>query len=115
VESGRERRILTEEDFAAFVTAARQGGTVRLLPGSDRAMLYTVAAYVGFRASELASLTPESFDLDSDPPCVTVEAAYSKRRRKDPQPLRPDLAALLRDWLKAKKPGARLWHGNADA
>jgi hypothetical protein len=31
----------------------------------------------------MASLTRESFDLSSDEPTVTVEAAYSKRRRRD--------------------------------
>jgi hypothetical protein len=81
------------------------------LASRDRAVLYPVAAYTGLRESELASLTPESFDLDSNPPAVTVEAAYSKHRRKDTQPLRSDLAALLRDWMKDKPTGKRLWPG----
>src|SRR5579859_7445420 len=112
VEAGRQRRNLSEEAFAAFVAAAREGGIVRGLPGRERAMLYTVAAYVGFRAREMASLTPESFELDSDPPGVTVAAAYSKRRRRDTQPLRPDLAASLLDWLKEKPAGGGLWPGS---
>jgi integrase len=48
------------------------------MTGPDRAMLYRVAVGTGFRANELRSLTPESFDLDANPPKVTVEAAYSK-------------------------------------
>ncbi len=106
-----ERRILPPDEFAAFLEAARAGGTVRSLCGLDRATLYIVAAYTGFRASELASLTPESFDLNADPRTVTVEASYSKRRRRDTQPLRSDLATLLRDWLAAKPAGERLWPG----
>jgi site-specific recombinase XerD len=47
VEASRERRTLTEEDFAALVTAAKQGGSIRMLSGPDRAVLYTLAAYVG--------------------------------------------------------------------
>jgi integrase len=74
-------------------------------------MLYTLAAYVGFRASELASLTAESFDLESDPPSVTVEAAYSKRRRRDCQPLRQDIADSFRQWLEGKPAGQLLWPG----
>jgi len=115
VEAGRQRRTLSEQEFSALVDAARQGASIRGLNGIDRAILYTVASYVGFRASELASLTPESFDLDSDPATVTVEAAYSKRRRCDVQSLRPDLAGLIRDWLKGKQAGERLWPGNPKA
>ena len=65
-------------------------------------MLYRVALGTGFRVSELASLMPNSFALDTDPPTVTVRAAYSKRRREDHQPIRMDLAELLRKWLQSK-------------
>jgi hypothetical protein len=44
--------------------AARDSGrTFRGLSGSDRAYLHATACGTGFRASALASLTPESFDL----------------------------------------------------
>jgi len=78
---------------------------VRGVTGPDRAMLYRLAVGTGFRASELASLAPESFDLGANPPTVTVEAGYSKHRRKDVQPIRRDLADLLRRWLKGRKQG----------
>jgi integrase len=123
-----ERRTLSEEEFALFVAAAHKSEgsltwqtkrgaktsskTIRVPSGPDRVMLYTLAAFVGFCASEMASLTPESFDLDSEPPSVTVEAAYSKRRRKDTQPLRPDLADRVRAWLRNKPASERLWPGN---
>jgi integrase/recombinase XerC len=71
----------------------------------ERVWAYRVAAGTGFRAGEVASLKPESFDLSSDPPTVTVEAAYSKRKRRDVQPIRPDLAELLRRWLSGKPAG----------
>lgn len=67
--------------------------------GPDRAMAYRVALGTGFRAKELRSLTPASFNLDGNPPTVTVQAAYSKRRRLDIQPIRSDLADILRPWL----------------
>jgi integrase len=69
-----------------------------------------VAAGTGFRANELRSLTPESFDLDADPPTITVQAAYSKRRRDDVQPIRSDLADALRPWLATKAPGEPVFH-----
>ena len=71
--------------------------------GGERAMLYRVAAGTGFRLAELRSLAPTSFDVDANPPTVTVERAYSKRRRRDVQPIRLDLAERIRQWLPSLK------------
>ncbi len=92
-----------------MITAAESGPVVYKVPGLDRAWLYRVAAATGFRANELRSLTPESFDLDSDLPAVTVAAAYSKRRRDDHQPLPPAMVPALRSWINFKAPGQPLW------
>ena len=73
--------------------------------GPTRAMCYRVAAATGFRASELRSLTIDSFDLDADPPTCTVEAGYSKRRKRDVQPLPAALVEPLRAWLTTCEPG----------
>ena len=72
---------------------------------TERTTLYRLAAGTGFRKSELGSLTPECFDLDADPPTVRVTAAYSKRRREDVQPIRRDLADVLRPFLTGREPG----------
>ena len=77
----RERRTLAADVFAELVEAAVNGPIQHGLSGGERAMLYRTAAFTGLRASELASLTARSFDLESQPATVTVEAAYSKRRR----------------------------------
>jgi integrase len=74
-------------------------------------MLYILAAGSGLRCSELASLTPQSFHLDGDSPCVVLEAAYSKRRRRDIQPLPREVAAVLAEWLVDKPAGEVLWPG----
>ena len=63
----------------------------------------------GPRKGEIASLTPVSFNLDANPPTITVDAADSKHRRKDVLPLHPELVAMLRDWLKGMKPTDRLF------
>ena len=59
--------------------------------------------------NELRSLAPKSFDLESEPPIVTVKAGYSKRGKRsgrdDHQPIRPDLADALRPWIASKPPG----------
>jgi len=95
----RLRRPLDADELARLIDAAERGPVHIRLTGPDRAMAYRLASGTGFRAGELASLTPASLDLDADPPAVTVKAAYSKRRRDDRQPIRPDLADALRSWL----------------
>ena len=95
----RERRDLTPAEFARLLQAAENAPTRYGLSGPDRAIMYALAAGTGLRASEIASLTPESFDLNGDPPTVTVKAAYSKHRHEDVQPMRRDLAERLRPWL----------------
>src|SRR5262249_42705074 len=102
----------SEEEFTAILQAANTGPVIRHMRGTERAMLYAVAGYTGLRASELASLTPESFNLDAQLATVTVQAAYSKHRRQDVLPLHISLVALLRPWLAAKPEGQSVWPGN---
>lgn len=66
-------------------------------------MMYLTVAYTGLRASELASLTIASIDLTSEPATVTVEAAYSKHRKRDELPLHPELTTRLRQWLAGNR------------
>ena len=103
----RERRALEPADLAGVLDAAAAGTARCGLSGAERSMLYRTAAFTGLRASELASLTRRSFDLAADPPTVTVEAAYSKRRRRDVLPVHPDLAARLAAWFDATERAER--------
>jgi integrase len=106
------RRVLTDAELAQFLAAGAGGRPFRGLTGQDRVMVYSTALNTGLRASELGSLSPQSFDLDADPPMVTVEAAYSKHRRKDEQPIRPDVAAVLRNYLRTRPADAPVWPGS---
>jgi integrase len=117
----RVRRALTEAELARLLAAAESGGPFVasrpkksrhldvLLTGPDRAMLYRLAMATGFRAGELASLTPESFALDGPAPTITVPAAYSKRGKRsgrdDVQPIRRADADRFRAWLAGKPAG----------
>jgi integrase len=105
------RRALPEEVFGRFIEATAGGSNFRGLSGADRLVIYTLAANTGFRAGELASLTPASFALDEHRPTVTVGAGYSKRRRKDVQLLRPDVAELMAGYLRGKPRRQPLWPG----
>ena len=110
-----ERRTITADEFAKLITAAEASADVfRRLAGPDRAMLYLVAVGAGLRAGELASLTTNSLALEGDPPIVTVAAAFSKRRRKDQQPIPDWLADRLRTWLADRRAvgDVRLWPGS---
>jgi integrase len=118
----RVRRDLSPEELARLITAAESAPVVTVIKPvrkdgerietqvrmrlPDRAWAYRIAAATGFRASEISTLTPESFDLEADPPTATVEAGYSKRRRRDVQPLPRSLIAPLRAWLAHKAAGA---------
>jgi integrase len=106
-----QRRALPEEVFARFVEATATGKSFRGITGPDRLVIYTLAANTGFRARELASLTPLSFDLDGPTPTVTVEAACSKHRRTDVQPLRADVAEMMRQYIRGKPRRDPLWPG----
>jgi integrase len=106
----RRRRALSSDDFARLVRAAQASRRVICgLTGQDRAMHYLTAAYTGWRASELASLTPASLDLEAA--TATVQAAYSKRRRPDEAPLHSELVRQLKVWAKGRPAGAPLWPG----
>jgi len=107
-----ERRALSAEEMAHLIAIAATGPKVRTLAGPERAMLYRVAAGTGFRASELRSLTPQSLNLDDDPPTITVSAPHSKRRTEDVQPIRRDLAEQLHVFIEGMSHDAPLWPGS---
>ena len=98
-----DRRALSEDEFARLVDAARNGKNVESIPGPDRAMLYVLAAWTGFRKGELGSLTLRSLRLDDYPAIATVAACYSKRRREDSQVLHPEVVRQLKEWLGTKQ------------
>src|SRR5262249_20273674 len=79
VDRRHDRRELTEGELRSLLEAARAGGRAfRGLTGRDRFHLYAAACATGFRASALASLTPESFEFAAEPPVVTLAARFNK-------------------------------------
>jgi len=99
-----DRRPLEDDEFARILHVAETGPPCRGLIGRDRAMLYLLAAWTGFRKGELGSLTLRSFNFDAPTPTVTVQATYSKRRRKDEQILHPEIVERFKEWLTKRKP-----------
>ena len=98
----RERRAITDEEFRWLIQAAIDGPPIQCMDGLQRAMLYILASWTGYRRKELASLTRRSFDFIGSPPVVRVGAAYSKRKRKDSIPLHEMVAEYVQHWLNAR-------------
>ncbi len=104
------RRALSPQEFDQLVQSARESRMrVQGFSGEQRARVYLLSYMSGLRKNELASLTPASFDLESSPPTLTVQAAFSKHRRKDVLPLHADLAAALRVWMKGRDRSQRIF------
>ncbi|AWM35848.1 Tyrosine recombinase XerC [Gemmata obscuriglobus] len=95
------RRSLLPDDLDKLLAAARAStAEVYGLTGPERHALYLTACSTGLRASELARLKPEHFDLVGA--TVTVHRpAKTKKRATDVLPLGPDVVEALRPILAA--------------
>jgi integrase/recombinase XerC len=100
VDVRKKRRALTGEEISRLVDAARASSkSVQGYDGEQRARIYLLSYMTGLRQGEIASLTPQSFNLNDATPTYTVEAQHSKHRKKDVIALHPLLAELLKAWL----------------
>jgi integrase len=99
-----DRRALSPDDLRRLIQMTDNGPLWGDMTGCARALLYRLACETGLRAGELRSLTKASFHLAGQRPTVTVEAAYSKRRRKDVLPLRAELAEDLQKIMATLTP-----------
>lgn len=105
-----KRRSLTPAEIARLIRAAQTSRkNVQGYTGELRARCYLVSYMTGLRQREMASLTPTSFQFESRPPTLTVEAACSKRRREDTIPLRPELIDVLAPWLETLAPDEHIF------
>jgi integrase len=102
VDRRRVRRPLSMDEFGRLLEAAESGPMLEEVSGPDRAVLYIVAAYTGFRRNEIGSITLASFDFISIPPTLTVNAAYSKHRKTDVLPLGREIAERIRTWIASR-------------
>ncbi|MFH1923033.1 MAG: site-specific integrase [Planctomycetota bacterium] len=99
-----DRRALELEEVNRLIESALSGPPIEGILGPDRAMLYVLSGWTGFRWKELHSLTGRSVrrDLESSTPSIRVGAAYAKNRRTDNIELHPELAGWLRTWMESK-------------
>ena len=106
VDRRHERRAFATDELRRLISTAASGPEVFGMSGSERAVVYRLAAEAGLRANEIRGLTRMSFSLDSESPTVTVAAAYSKRKRDDTIPLRAEMAQIILEIVLAKHPAA---------
>lgn len=107
----RRRELSADELQRLLVTTRTSSKTFRGLDGNARFHLYALACGTGLRVGGLASLTPASFALAADPPAVVLSARSNKSRKTKTQPLPPDVADLMRAFLKGRPAGKPLWPG----
>jgi len=108
----RRRGEFSPAEVAAILAAAgSSSATVGGLAGTDRVMLYRSALGTGFRAAELAAVTPDMFDLDATPPALILPPEFSKNRKVAVQPLAATLAADLRRYLAGRPGKEPVWPG----
>ncbi|RCS41245.1 hypothetical protein DTL42_22005 [Bremerella cremea] len=97
-----DRRALSDDEFRRLIEAAETGSVVEAVSGKDRAMIYVLAAWTGYRRAELASLTLRSFDLTGENPSVRLQAIDSKNRKGGEIPLHPVVVERLQTWLSGR-------------
>ena len=112
-------KALTLDALPAAVERARERLADNLeyvaeleLLGTERALIYKTLVLTGLRRNELASLTVAQMELDGAMPFAVLHAADEKNRQGSMLPLRTDLAAELRDWIREKR---ERFHGRPDA
>jgi integrase len=110
------RRAASDAEFAAIVAAAMRGAAIETIGGADRAHMYLVAAYTGYRRTEIGSLMRDSFVFTEAGSArvagaarVIVEAAVSKNGQRAIQVLPAPVAVLVEAWLARRDPDALLW------
>jgi integrase len=107
-----QRRDLGAPELFRLLDAVRKSGwSFRGLSGPDRYALYLTACGTGFRVSELASLTPGSFELDADPPTAALDPTVTKNRRPVVQPLPAVVAEAIRVHAHGRAADQPLWPG----
>jgi integrase len=103
-----DRRTISVEELCRLVEVAHYGAPFRKMTGPARSLCYRLAAATGLRFKEIASITPESFDL-GEHPTVRVAGAYTKNGEPATLDLPPDVADDLARFVAGLPAGAAVF------
>jgi integrase len=103
------RRALNTEELAQLHRQADQWAASDAHYGGQRALVYRVAAFSGFRRSELLRLLKEDCTPTGERPRWHVSGERTKNGQPARLPMTPECAAALREHWQALEPGAPLF------
>jgi integrase len=110
----RKRRSITPEEMGRlWMSAIESEVRVQGYDGVQRYRAYLLSYLTGLRQNEVAHLQPECFDMESDPPMLSLAAKYTKNGEEVLLPMHPQLVELMAEWLPQLIPGEPLLPGFA--
>ena len=109
----KEFATLTADEIRRVIAAASTSSRLfRDLSGTDRAVLYAVAATTAVRPKELGTLTRGDFVLDVAVPHLRLGTGDTKNGKSAELALPEDVATELRTYLQTRPAAGRVWPGN---
>jgi integrase len=99
----KRRPLRLDEMHRLLETTAKSEVKHSNMNGYERSLVYRLALEVGARANEIKQLTVQSFNFDSRPATVRIEASTCKSKRTDDLILMDDTARDIQGFLKDKK------------
>lgn len=107
-----EYALLSADEIRRLIAAARTSAAeFRGLSGRDRAALYALATVTAFRPVELSRLTATDFQLAGPVPLVRLDGTRTKNGKAVEQPLPPDVAVEMGNYLKGRTASDTVWPG----
>lgn len=107
----RPRAPFLPTEVEAIIAAAMVGEKSHGMEGYERALLYPLVYRTGLRWKEAKSLKRESFDLEANPPYVTISSEAAKNSEEADLPLPPELVEPFREHLKTIPEGGVVFRG----
>ncbi|MBK7406421.1 MAG: helix-turn-helix domain-containing protein [Phycisphaerales bacterium] len=105
----RQRRVIDHDQMGRLLRATIAAPERFGMTGPERALAYETAVMTALRANELAQLTVGQMLLDATVPALIVRASQAKNAKTTRIRLPRDLADRLREHVRHKAPGARVF------
>ena len=104
VDRKKDRRSLSEDELRQLFKAVHERGCRREGQAEEHELIYRLLVGTGLRSTELSLATPSQFDFERNR--FTVKAVATKNKKPDILPIRPELAAKLKEWIERHEIGS---------